>query len=233
MGYSEEIRKSGQSAYNKSVPLLFKKGMNMDKKEKLEMLQQLSEKELTQRILIPLHALSALSSMKSKKVIDMLLYNLFIIRGKKVMLDKDLASLYGVETKILNRAIKRNMKRFPEDFMFQLTKEEFNNLRFHFGISRWGGQRYLPHVFTENGVAMLLSVLNSKRAIAVNIQIMRTFTKIREMLATHKELKQKIEEMEKKYDYQFKVVFEAIKQLIEPSQKRGKRIGLESLWRGV
>lgn len=150
---------------------------------------------------------------------------ILIIRGKKVMLDRDLAGLYEVETKTLNRTVKRNMERFPEDFMFQLTKEEFNNLRFHFGTSRWGGQRYMPYVFTENGVAMLSSVLNSKRAIQVNIQIMRTFTKIREMIATHKDLKQKIEKMEKKYDYQFKVVFEAIKQLMEPSQKTSKRIG--------
>lgn len=152
---------------------------------------------------------------------------IFIIRGKRVMLDKDLAILYGVETKMLNRAVKRNIERFPEDFMSQLTKEEFDNLRFHFGTSSWGGQRYLPNAFTENGVAMLSSVLNSKRAIQVNIQIMRTFTKIREMLATHKELKQKIEEMEKKYDYQFKVVFDAIKQLIEPPRSHKKRIGFK------
>lgn len=150
---------------------------------------------------------------------------IFFIRGKKVMLDRDLAVLYGVETKMLNRAVKRNIERFPDDFMFQLTKEEFDNLRFHFGTSSWGGQRYLPYAFTENGVAMLSSVLNSQRAIHVNIQIMRTFTRIREMLLTHKELKHKIEDMEKKYDYQFKVIFDAIKQLIEPPQKAKKRIG--------
>jgi len=150
---------------------------------------------------------------------------ILFIRSKKVMLDKDLAVLYEVETKMLNRAVKRNIKRFPDDFMFQLTKKEFDNLRFHFGTSSWGGQRYLPYAFTENGVAMLSSVLNSERAIQVNIQIMRTFTKLREMLTTHKGLKQKIEEMEKKYDYQFKVVFETIKQLIEPPQKSKKRIG--------
>ena len=141
------------------------------------------------------------------------------------MLDKDLATLYKVETKMLNRAVKRNLERFPDDFMFRLSKEEFKNLKFHFGTSSWGGQRYLPYVFTENGVAMLSSVLNSKRAVQVNIQIMRTFTKLREMLLTHKDLRQKIEEIEKKYDYQFKVVFEAIKQLLEPPQKSKKKIG--------
>ncbi len=150
---------------------------------------------------------------------------ILIIRGKRVMLDKDLAHLYGVETKMFNRAVKRNIERFPNDFMFQLTKEEFGNLRYHFGTSSWGGQRHLPYAFTENGVAMLSSVLNSQRAIEVNIQIMRTFTKLREMLTTHKELRQKIEKMEKKYDYKFKVVFDAIKQLIESPQKPKKRIG--------
>ena len=150
---------------------------------------------------------------------------ILILRGKKVMLDRDLAALYSVETKMLKRAVKRNIERFPDDFMFQLIKEEFDNLRCQNGTSSWGGQRYLPYAFTENGVAMLSSILNSKRAIQVNIQIMRTFTKIREMFATHKELKQKIEEMEKKYDHQFKIVFDAIRQLIEPAQKSRKRIG--------
>ena len=108
---------------------------------------------------------------------------------------------------------------------FQVNgKEKFDNLRFHFGTSSWGGTRKLPYVFTENGVAMLASVLNSKRAIQVNIQIMRTFTKLRELLATHKELKQKIDKMEKKYDYQFKVVFDAIRQLIETPSKPCKKI---------
>jgi phage regulator Rha-like protein len=150
---------------------------------------------------------------------------ILFLRGKKVMLDKDLAMLYGVTTGNLNKAVIRNLERFPEDFMFQLTSEEFTNLKFHFGISSWGGTRKLPYAFTENGVAMLSSVLNSKRAIQVNIQIIRTFTKLREMLLTHKDLQQKIEEMEKKYDYQFKVVFHAIKQLLEPAEKPKKRIG--------
>jgi phage regulator Rha-like protein len=150
---------------------------------------------------------------------------ILFLRGKKVMLDKDLATLYGVETFNLNKAVKRNIDRFPEDFMFQLNNEEFKNLKFHFGISSWGGTRKLPYAFTENGVAMLSSVLNSKRAVQVNIQIMRTFTRLREMLLTHKDLKQKIEAMEKKYNYQFKVVFDTIKQLLEPSQKPKKKIG--------
>ena len=150
---------------------------------------------------------------------------IFIIRDIKVMLDRDLAALYGVETKMLKRAVKRNIERFPEDFMFKLIEKEFDNLRCQFGTSSWGGQRYLPYAFTENGVAMLSSVLNSERAITVNIQIMRTFTKLREMLATHKELKQKIEEMEEKYDAQFKIVFDAIRQIMASPEAKEKKIG--------
>ena len=150
---------------------------------------------------------------------------IIFIRGKKVMLDRDLAQLYGVTTSNLNKAVRRNIERFPEDFMFQLSKEEFENLKFHFGTSSWGGTRKLPHAFTENGVAMLSSVLNSDRAIKVNIQIMRTFTRLREMLMTHKDLKKKIEAMEEKYDYQFKIVFDAIKELLEPPIKTKKKIG--------
>ncbi|OHB97456.1 MAG: DNA-binding protein [Planctomycetes bacterium RIFCSPLOWO2_12_38_17] len=147
---------------------------------------------------------------------------IFSIRGKRMMLDRDLASLYGVTTANLNKAVSRNIERFPEDFMFQLTKEEFKNLIFHFGTSSWGGTRKLPRAFTEQGVAMLSSVLKSKRAIQVNIQIMRAFIKLRELALTYKGLKQKIENMEKKYDYQFKVVFDAIKRLIEPQEPKGK-----------
>ena len=152
---------------------------------------------------------------------------IFTIRGKRVMLDRDLAGLYGVATGNLNKAVSRNIERFPEDFMFQLTKEEFKNLIFHFGTSSWGGTRKLPRAFTEQGVAMLSSVLKSKRAIQVNIQIMRAFIKLKEMLSTHKDLKQKIEEMEKKYDYQFKIVFDAIKQLLEPPVKSKGKIGFQ------
>src|SRR3990172_1371047 len=152
---------------------------------------------------------------------------IFIIRGKKVMLDKDLAVLYGVETKVLNQAVKRNILRFPEDFMFQLSQEEAKELSRSQFVTLKRGQniKYLPYAFAENGVAMLSSVLNSKRAIQVNIQIMRTFTKIREMLATHKELRQKIGEIEKKYDHQFKIVFDVIKQLISPQETKKGKIG--------
>ena len=152
---------------------------------------------------------------------------ILIIRGKKVMLDRDLAVLYDVETRTLNQAVRRNIKRFPEDFMFQLTKEEMNNWKSQIVISNKDkmGIRKKPYAFTENGVAMLSSVLNSERAITVNIQIMRTFTKLRELLTTHKELKQKLNKMEKKYDNQFKIVFDAIRQLIGPAPKSGKRIG--------
>src|SRR3972149_5462507 len=134
---------------------------------------------------------------------------ILLIRGKRVMLDKDLTALYGVETKVLNQAVKRNIKRFPDDFMFQLNWEEASELsRSQFVTLKKGKNiKYLPYAFTENGVAMLSSVLNSERAITVNIQIIRTFTKLRKMLATHKELKQKIEEMEKKKEEHFKIVF--------------------------
>ncbi len=141
------------------------------------------------------------------------------------MIDHDLAALYGVETKVLIQAVKRNLERFPEDFMFLLTEKEFKILRSQFVTSSWGGRRYIPYVFTEQGVAMLSSVLRSKRAIQVNIQIMRTFTKLKSLLATHKDLQRKIEEMEKKYDQQFRVVFDAIRALITPPAPKRKKIG--------
>ncbi len=150
------------------------------------------------------------------------------IRGKKVMLDRDLARLYGVGTRNLNKTIKRNLERFPEDFMLQLTKQEFENLMFHFGTSSWGGTRKLPYVFTEQGVAMLSSVLNSKRAIKVNIQIMRAFVKLKELLLTHKDLAIKLEALEKKYtnhDEKIQKIFEAIRQLMIPPEEPKRRIG--------
>ena len=166
---------------------------------------------------------------KTKTVIpqEVIENKILLIRSKKVMLDKDLAVLYGVQTRTLNQAVKRNVQRFPEDFMFQLTREEAEKLlRSQFvTLKRGRHYKYLPYAFTENGVAMLSSILNSEGAIEVNIQIMRTFTRLREMLLSHKDLQRKIEEMEKKYDYQFKVVFDAIKQLLEPSEKPKKRIG--------
>jgi hypothetical protein len=143
------------------------------------------------------------------------------------MLDKDLAALYGVQTRDLNKAVRRNIDRFPADFMFNLSQEEFENLMFHFGTSRWGGTRKPPNAFTELGVAMLSSVLKSKRAVQVNIQIMRTFVELREFLATHKDLAHKLEQIEKKYDQQFQVVFEAIRQLLTPPEPHKRPIGFQ------
>ncbi len=145
---------------------------------------------------------------------------ILIIRGKRVMLDSDLAVLYEVGTKRLNEQVARNRRRFPDDFMFQLTAEEADFLRSHFATSKRGGRRYLPYVFTQEGVAMLSSVLNSERAIMVNVQIMRAFAQLRRMLLTNRDLKRKIEEMEGKYDKQFAIVFQAIKQLLEPESKK-------------
>ena len=150
---------------------------------------------------------------------------IYQIRGRKVMLDSDLAALYEVSTKILIQAVKRNVSRFPSDFMYQLTRKDVAILRSQFVTSRWGGRRYLPYVFTEQGVAMLSSVLNSERAVQVNIQIMRAFTKIRGMLQVHKTLWRKIEEMEKKYDENFGIVFKALKELLEPPEKSKQKIG--------
>jgi len=167
---------------------------------------------------------------KSKKEIitlpnERIISRIFLIRGKKVMMDQDLAELYNVDTKVLIQSVKRNIKRFPGDFMFQLTKEEFIDLRSQFVTSSWGGRRYYPYAFTEQGVAMLSSVLNSERAIRVNIQIIRTFTQLRELLATHKDLREKIENMEKKYDKQLREIFEAIKRLLTEEIKPKNPIG--------
>jgi hypothetical protein len=153
---------------------------------------------------------------------------IFLIRGKKVMVDSDLAVLYGVPTKALNQAVKRNERRFPPDFMFRLTKKEKNELVTN--CDRFERQKHssaIPRAFTEQGVAMLSSVLNSDRAIDVNIEIMRAFVRLRQMLATHKDLERKIAALEKKYDEQFKVVFDAIRALMAPSEKRKKKIGFE------
>jgi len=142
------------------------------------------------------------------------------------MLDFDLAVLYGVETKALNRAVRRNIERFPEDFMFQLSKEELNLLRCQFGTSKGrGGRRYLPYAVTEQGVAMLSSVLNSKRAIKVNIEIMRVFVRLRQILASHTDLARKLETMEKKYDEEFKKVWDVIRELIAPPEPKKRPIG--------
>jgi len=164
--------------------------------------------------------------------VEIIQKKIYFIRGQKVMLDKDLAELYAVLTKNLNKAVRRNLERFPEDFAFTLTKKEFQDLRFQFGTSSWGGGRYLPFVFTEQGVAMLSSVLNSKRAIQVNIQIMRVFTKLSELLASHKDLARKIEELERKFDGKLEMhdkkialVFNAIKELLAEKEETAKKKG--------
>lgn len=155
---------------------------------------------------------------------------ILIIRGMKVMLDKDLALLYNIQTRELNKAVNRNKTRFPSDFMFQLTKDEFINLKFQYGTSSWGGTRKLPFAFTEQGVAMLSSVLRSERAVQVNIQIMRAFVKLRKIIATHKELAQKLKELELKvesHDENITAIFEAINQLLSPEEKPKRMIGFE------
>jgi len=154
---------------------------------------------------------------------------ILVIRGEKVMLDSDLAALYGVTTGNLNKAVKRNAERFPIDFMFQLDAEEVANLKFQFGISSWGGRRRSrPYVFTEQGIAMLSSVLNSERAIKVNIAIMRVFVKMRQMLETNRELAQKFSALEQrvgKHDEEIAPIFEAIRQLMAPPEKPRREIG--------
>ena len=189
----------------------------------------------------------AIQKIKMKEItnipLEIIQGKIYFLRGEKVMFDRDLAELYGVETKVLNQAVKRNKERFPEDFMFQLSAKEAeifsrsqivtlnksSNLksqivtsssRFQVGILKRGENiKYLPYAFTEQGVAMLSSVLNGKRAIQVNIQIIRTFTMLRKMLATHKELKEKIESMEKKYDKRFRAIFETLKLLIKEEKE--------------
>ena len=154
---------------------------------------------------------------------------IFLIRGKKVMFDKDLAELYGVTTYGLKRAVRRNPSRFPADFMFELTQREYSALRRQNGaLERGAHSKYLPYAFTDYGVLMLSSVLNSERAVEVNIQIMRTFTKLRQLMVEHADLRKKIEEMEKKYDYQFKIVFGEIKKLLAPVKKPKRPIGFRA-----
>ena len=144
--------------------------------------------------------------------IDKVESRILLIRGRKVMLDRDLAELYGVDTKVLIQAVKRNLNRFPADFMFRVTRQEVANLRSQIVTSSsWGGRRTLPYAFTEQGVAMLSSVLRSKRAVQVNIEIMRAFVRLRAVLASHADLARKLAELERKYDGQFRVVFEAIR----------------------
>jgi hypothetical protein len=154
---------------------------------------------------------------------------ILLIRGQKVMLSTDLAQLYEVVPRALMQAVKRNFERFPEDFMFQLTRVEYANLKSQIVTSSWGGaRRATPYAFTEQGVAMLSSVLRSQRAVQVNIAIMRAFVKLREILASNRELARRLDEMEKKYDGQFKVVFDAIRELMRPPERPRRRIGFGS-----
>lgn len=162
-----------------------------------------------------------ISTSVPKEVIE---HKIFFVRGQRVIFDKDLAVLYGVGTRDLNKAVTRNLDRFPGDFMLQLTPEEFKNLMFHSGTSSWGGVRKRPRVFTEQGVAMLSSVLNSKRAIRVNIAIVRAFVRLREMVSTHKALTVKLAELEKKisrHDKDIQTIFNRIYELADPSKLTG------------
>ena len=160
---------------------------------------------------------------------------IYLIRKQRVMLDRDLAELYGVETKQVKRAVRRNTRRFPKDFMFELTKEELDHLRCQIGASSWGGTRYMPMAFTEQGVAMLSSVLNSYRAIDVNISIMRIFTKMRELLMTHNDLLMKMSALEAKvvnHDERIEEVFDYLKQFIQEEQKTKSAIGFKQNKKG-
>lgn len=154
---------------------------------------------------------------------------ILLIRGHKVILDSDLAELYGVTTGNLNKAVTRNINRFPEDFMFRLTADEFKNLIFQSGRSSWGGSRKLPRAFTQEGLAMLSGVLKTQRAVLVNVALMRAFVKLRKLLATNKDLAQKLDSLEKNYDAKFRVVFEAIRKLMAPEDlPRQQQIGFQS-----
>ena len=164
--------------------------------------------------------------------VELIERRIYLIRGTKVMLDRDLAGLYQVETSYLNRQVKRNVDRFPADFMFQLTTREAEALRCQFGISNAtgrGGRRYLPYAFTQEGVAMLSGVLRSERAVLVNVAIMRAFVRLREIVVTNKDLADRLDSLEKKYDSRFRVVFDAIRKLMEPpANPNRKHIGFRS-----
>ena len=175
---------------------------------------------------------------KGLVTIELIQSKIIVLRDEKVMIDQDLAELYGVETGMLNRAVKRNFERFPKDFMFQLSSEEWELLRCQTGISKAsrGGRRYLPYAFTGQGVAMLSSVLKSKRAIEVNIAIMRAFVYLRKMISSHAELARKLEEVEKHledHDKRIEAIFEAIRQLMTPPEKPRRRIGFKVKEPGV
>ncbi len=177
-----------------------------------------------------------MSKDKSLIPIERIERSILLIRGHKVILDADLAALYGVETKQLIRAVKRNLPRFQDDFMFQLNKEESENLRYHFGTSSsWGGRRHLPFAFTEQGVAMLSSVLKSSRAVEVNIEIMRAFVRLRRLTIAHEDLSRRLDDLERKHDRhdrQLKAVFDAIRALMTPPDTPRRRIGFHTKTNG-
>ena len=168
-----------------------------------------------------------MTTKQSLLLAELIERRIYLFRGCKVMLDADLAKLYGVATKVFNQSVKRNIKRFPSDFMFQLNEDEVAHLRQIGNLSRGHGRhrKYIPYAFTEQGVAMLSSILGSERAIQVNIEIMRTFTKLREMLSSHRDLARKLATLEKRYDHQFKVVFDAIRELMMPPAPKTKKLG--------
>jgi hypothetical protein len=156
-------------------------------------------------------------------------HSILLIRGHKVLLDMDLATLYGVETRVLVQAVRRNPERFPEDFMFQLTKAEFDDLRSQSVISRsWGGRRYPPYVFTEQGVAMLSSVLRSAQAAQVNVEIMRAFVRLRALPGSNRDLALRLDELEQRYDAQFKIIIDAIRQLAQPPAQPKRSMGFRT-----
>jgi hypothetical protein len=168
--------------------------------------------------------------LENKLPDEILVSKIYFLRNQKIMLDKDLAELYGVTTGNLNKAVKRNIDRFPEDFMFQLNEQEFQNLIFQSGISNWGGTRKIPFAFTEQGVAMLSGVLNSKRAITVNIQIMRMYSKMREIQFANKDIQLKLTELENKIgnqDQSIQQLFEYLRQLVHQENEPRKRIGFK------
>ncbi len=168
----------------------------------------------------PAHSHSVVASKISQKI--------YFLRGHRVMLSTDLARLYGVEARALIQAVQRNIDRFPADFLFQLTADEHKNLKSQFVISSWGGARRAPYAFTEQGVAMLSSVLRSPRAVQVNIAIMRTFVRLREMLATNQKLRRKIEDMEKRYDAKLQIVFATIESMLEDEDLPKRGIGFHA-----
>lgn len=164
------------------------------------------------------------TSLVPAERIDAIIY---VLRGEKVILDRNIASLYEVPTKVLMQAVKRNRKRFPKDFMFQLTTEETRDLRYQIGTSSWGGNRYRPYAFTEQGVAMLSGVLRSERAVQVNVEVMRAFVRLRRIAASREDLARKIEELEEKYDSKFSVVFDALRELMATPEPSDRPIGFD------